>query len=258
MLRATPRLQLYKSLLPAYAQLVQAPDGRRARDFPQFEHLGLPANPLPAQTTSNNQPTEAQRAAAYRAPRTLALNVEPEQLYPIEVDGVPGLRISDWAIKENMEDPWYGYIRDFDLGWKNIEHNLPKNGRPVCLFKVRSPRTDRPQQSLEYAHNLILSSSGRPLMLGHLICQFVKAQWRDYQAVTNQVLELYVGRQGGPRTREEASAYARLVPLDELYIVAVMRANVNGIEGWFPKIERRPKAKVQVAGGSSNGRPTAF
>ncbi|RPD75801.1 hypothetical protein L226DRAFT_559710 [Lentinus tigrinus ALCF2SS1-7] len=187
--------------------------------------------------------TAAPTTAATAGKAQMSLKVEPVMMYPIEVNGVPGLRISDWAVKENMEDVWYTYIRDFDLGWKNIEHYLPRDGRPVFLFNLKSLQTDRSWNELVYAHHLRLPQGERPLMLGHLVCQFVRAQWRDYEAATNQSLHdngLDPQTQD-PRIRGPASAWAKLIPLDELYIVAVMRANVGGVEGWFPKIERRRK-----------------
>lgn len=42
-----------------------------------------------------------------------------------------------------------------------------------------------------------------------------------------------------PKAREEARIRAGLVPLGELYIVAALRIDVDGTEGWFPKLERR-------------------
>ncbi|RDX52298.1 hypothetical protein OH76DRAFT_205590 [Lentinus brumalis] len=163
----------------------------------------------------------------------VGLNNEPRQLYPITVKGQRGLRISDGALKTQKSMCNSG----FDQCTININDRLnAKNGRPVRLHRVQSlSRTDQ-SLDVDYSYELNLSSSGRPLTLGHIVYQFVQAQWQDYKERTmkQDILTMRTRQEG---TREDLGASAPLIPPEELYIVAIMHKIVDGVERWYPEIE---------------------
>ena len=88
------------------------------------------SKPAPPAASPEDATTEA--CITFRKP----VMADPVKMYPIDINGVPGLRLSDWAVAENMEDPTYTHISGFDLAAENIQHHIPQSDQIVEIYHL--------------------------------------------------------------------------------------------------------------------------
>ncbi|KAI0753774.1 hypothetical protein C8Q74DRAFT_1222315 [Fomes fomentarius] len=156
-----------------------------------------------------------------------------EVLSKITVSGQKGVRLQDCV--KRWEETGLKYLDNFDDAWRNLTRHIPNHGVvKVHAIKLRSGD----DVQLTFAHHLEVPERDKPLLLGHVVMQVASALAREHQAlVYNTIVQGEL--KGHTLSPGQARFRAGLPRLQDLYITAIMRVDMDGEEWWYPKVVHR-------------------